>query len=260
MPTRRGSALFGLHDADLGGATDHLLGAAGLHPGHHVGVTDIVAKRRDGSAFPAELSLARTVLDGGQPVYTVVLRDLTERRRAAAATQAAAAQDAELENLRKMNSFKTQLLNTAAHELNTPLTPLRLQLHLLKSESMGPLNERQAKSVAVLDRNVLRLSSLVAEVLEVARLQSGRLKISPAQVDVDAVVDEVMESFDEAARRVGVALAFEGSPGLVAYADRNRFTQVLVNLVSNALKFTQAGGVCHGGGPWGQGLHRSRGP
>lgn len=237
-----GMALFGLRQQDLGRPAGHLLGAAGNEPAKLVGTSELLAQRKDGSTFPAELSLAATERSDGSVAYTGVLRDVTERKKAEEATQAATSREAELETLRKMNSFKTQFLNTAAHELNTPLTPLRLQLHLLKAESMGPLNERQAKAVALLDRNVSRLSGLVGEILEVARLQSGRVRLTPTRVEVDAVVDEVIESFNETARKVGVALAFEGTPGLHVHADRNRFTQVLFNLVSNALKFTPAGG------------------
>lgn len=237
-----GLRLFGLQPGDLGRPAGHLLGPQGNDPVRLVGTNELTAQRKDGSTFPAELSLARSVREGGDVVFTGVLRDITERKRAAAAVQAAAAQDAELETLRKMNSFKTQFLNTAAHELNTPLTPLRLQLHLLKSGSMGEMNERQGKAISLLDRNVTRLSGLVAEILEVARMQSGRIRLTPTMVEVDAVVDEVIESFSETARHVGVGLAYEGTPGLTLYADRNRCTQVLFNLVSNALKFTPAGG------------------
>jgi PAS domain S-box-containing protein len=237
-----GLKLFGLQPSDMGRPAGHLLGPQGNEPVRLVGTTELTAQRKDGTTFPAELSLARSVREDGAVVYTGVLRDITERKKAAAAVQAAAAQDAELEALRKMNSFKTQFLNTAAHELNTPLTPLRLQLHLLKSGSMGTLNERQGKAISLLDRNVTRLSGLVGEILEVARMQSGRIRLTPATVEVDAVVDEVIESFSETARHVGVGLAFEGTPGLTVYADRNRCTQVLFNLVSNALKFTPAGG------------------
>lgn len=236
-----GMRMFGLRNADLGRPAGHLLGAVANDPARLVGTTELVAQRKDGSTFAAELSLARGE-DGGVAAFTGILRDITERKRSEEATQAAASHQAELETLRKMNSFKTHFLNTAAHELNTPLTPLRLQLHLLKGESMGALNDRQGKAVALLDRNVTRLSGLVGEILEVARLQSGRMKLNPVAVEVDAVVDEVIESFNETARKVGVTLAFEGSPGLVAVADRNRFTQVLFNLVSNALKFTPSGG------------------
>jgi len=107
---------------------------------------------------------------------------------------------------------------------------------------MGPLNDKQGKAVALLDRNVTRLSGLVGELLEVARLQSGRLRLQLQPISLDEVVDEVIESFGEAARRVGIALTYAGHQNLTVQADRNRMTQILFNLVSNAVKFTPAGG------------------
>jgi PAS domain S-box-containing protein len=237
-----GRTLFGMRSSDLGRPAGHLLGAAADDPERLVGIRELQAQRKDGSTFPAELSMARTTVDG-ETLYTGILRDISERQRAARETKAAAAHAAELETLRQINSFKTKFLNTAAHELNTPLTPLRLQLHLLKAGTMGPMNDKQTKAVDLLDRNVARLSGLVADILEVARMQSGRIRLTLVPVDVDAVVDEVLESFGEAARRVGVTASYDGTPGLVAHADRNRLTQVFFNLVSNAIKFTPAGGT-----------------
>ncbi|MEK6975842.1 MAG: ATP-binding protein [Candidatus Thermoplasmatota archaeon] len=237
-----GTAMFGLRPNEVSGRflSQHL-GPEATSPQGLVGTREVVAQRRDGVTFPAELSLVRTEL-GGQVAYTGVLRDVTERKRALEATQKASAREAEVDHLREMNEFKTRFLNMAAHELNTPLTPLRLQLHLLKAEQMGPLNEKQGKAVALLDRNVTRLSGLVGELLEVARLQSGRLRLQVQPISLDEVIDEVIESFGEAARRVGIALGYAGRQNLTVQADRNRTTQVLFNLVSNAVKFTPAGG------------------
>lgn len=238
-----GLALFGLKPAEANGRflSQVVSNGGTTDVEHFVGTGEVMGLRRDGSKFPAELSLARTQR-GGQTVYTGVLRDITERKKAAAESRDAATREVEVGQLRKMNEFKTRFLNMAAHELNTPLTPLRLQLHLLKAGQMGDLNDRQSKAIVLLDRNVTRLSGLVGEILEVARLQSGKLKLSVQPVPVDEIVDEVIDSFGETARRVGVDVAFAGQQSLVVMADRNRLTQVLFNLVSNALKFTPAGG------------------
>jgi PAS domain S-box-containing protein len=238
-----GLRLFGLSSQESAGSfLSQLVRIGELTPNELVGTREVEGLRRDGTTFPAELSLARmNRVDGGG--YTGILRDIADRKQAAAARQAAASREVDLAQLRRMNEFKTRFLNMAAHELNTPLTPLRLQLHLLKAGQMGNLNERQAKAIALLDRNVARLSSLVAEILDVARLQSGRLRISVHPVGVDDVVDEVIESFAETARGVKIDLRFAGQQSLVVMADRNRLTQVLFNLISNALKFTGAGGT-----------------
>ncbi len=156
--------------------------------------------------------------------------------------QRRAERDAELARLEQMNQFKTQLLNTAAHELNTPLTPLRLQVHLLASENLGKLSDRQGKAVRVLERNVERLSLLVSDILDVARLESGHLAVTIEPVDLGELVHESAQSYEETSRGVGVQLAVEMDDKMTVRADSRRALQVLYNLVSNGIKFTPEGG------------------
>lgn len=155
----------------------------------------------------------------------------------------AAFREAELRRLRETDAFKTQLLNTAAHELNTPITPLRLQVHLLESGTLGSLTEPQAKAIDILSRNIQRISVLVADILDVARLQSDKLRLTRARVHLDDVVEDVMESFQAAAEQVDIKLGRSGQKGIILQADPDRLVQVLYNLISNALKFTPAGGM-----------------
>ena len=148
----------------------------------------------------------------------------------------------EVLRLKETSRFKTQILNTTAHELNTPLTPVRLQLHLLKTGALGQLNERHGKAIGIIDRNIERLSFLVNDILDVARLESGRIDIKRSPVDLAPIIDEALESFYETARRVGVELRLERGVGLVLDADKDRINQVIFNILGNALKFTPEGG------------------
>lgn len=148
----------------------------------------------------------------------------------------------ELERLREMDAFKTHFLNMAAHELNTPLTPLRLQLHLLLSGSLGPVDPRHRHSLEIASRNLGRLADLVKEILEVARLQGGGLRFAIQPFELDGVIHEAIEGYIDAAKGIGVDLQAHVPMGIVLDTDRNRVVQVLQNLVSNALKFTAAGG------------------
>lgn len=149
---------------------------------------------------------------------------------------------ARLVALQEADQLKARILNMAAHELNTPLTPLRLQTHVLLSGVQGPLTDSQRKSIEILDRNVTRLSSLVAEILDVARIQSDELKIKPRAVTALNLVEEAVANYEEAARRVGLELKTNVDPHLMLWADPERSMQVLFNLLSNALKFTPEGG------------------
>ncbi len=188
-----------------------------------------VASFRFGSPMP----------DGSR---VVVIEDLTssmgERRHA----RRRGARDEELERLEQMNQFKTQLLNTAAHELNTPLTPLRLQIHLLGSENLGRLSERQQKALSVLERNVERLAVLVSDILDVARLESGHLSIETENLDLSGAIKEAVQAYEETARGMGVTLALDEDKTIAVKADARRLIQILYNLISNGLKFTPAGG------------------
>lgn len=202
---------------------------------------DLHALHKDGSEVPVEISLSPIDMAEGHMVLAAI-RDVTDRLRGQEREQRQREHQVELDRLREMNDFKTQLLNTAAHELNTPLTPLRLQLHLLTSGSLGDLDVRQSRAIGVLERNVKRLADLVADVLDVAKLEAGSLKMEPVPVSMQGVSAEVMEAFEETARRVGVGLRVESKTDLVVAADLSRVTQVAFNLVSNALKFTPRGG------------------
>lgn len=141
--------------------------------------------------------------------------------------------------LAQLDTLRTQFINTAAHELATPLTPIRLQLDLLKARRDAP---RGGRSLEILDRNVDRLRQLVADLLEVARLQAGRMRVDRRPLALDAVVREAIASFAEPARRGGIALEASLPPGIVVEADEGRLLQVMYNLLSNGLKFTPAGG------------------
>lgn len=165
-----------------------------------------------------------------------------ERRRNYSGRLAARAQARELERLRELEHAKSQFFNSAAHELGTPLTPIKLQLHLLKNMGEGEMNEGRQKALDILDRNVDRLSRLTQELLDVARLQAGHMQLEIEPTDLRKVVQEVVESFAPVAADRGVKLSADIREPLLVQADPKRLSQVLYNLVSNALKFTPRGG------------------
>lgn len=148
----------------------------------------------------------------------------------------------EVQRLQEMNEFKTQLLNTTAHELNTPLTPLRLQLHLITSGALGPLAERQQRAMHILERNVKRLSFLVNDILDVAKLEGGRMQVDRQPLRLVDMVMDAYDSYVETAARVGVRLENDLDDSIVVAGDKPRLVQVMYNLIGNALKFTPKGG------------------
>lgn len=146
----------------------------------------------------------------------------------------------EAERLRAVVARKTALLHSVSHELNTPLTPILVHVHLLKtSPDTTPAHRR---SLGVLDRNVTRLTRIVQQLLDVARLDGGRLTLSPTRVDVSDLVLDAAETYVEPARAGGLTLEVDAPQGIIATADATRVSQILDNLLSNSVKFTPAGG------------------
>jgi protein-histidine pros-kinase len=173
--------------------------------------------------------------------FVSALADVTEQREAEA-------QEREVQRLREQAEFKTNFLRTAAHEIGTPLTPIRIQMHILRDllRSRGEKGfEDERKAADILERNIQRLQVLVQDMLESARLQSGRLRLSPRPFDLAHVVHDVVETFQEPAIQTGIALDTSGPHVLPVVADPDRLSQVLYNLLSNAMKFTPAGGQIH---------------
>ncbi len=198
-------------------------------------------RRHDGTNVPIEV-VARDYPYQSHRASVLAVRDLTDRLRAEAQQAAAEERAHEVERLREISRFRSNLLNAASHELKTPITPLKLQLHLLKSGRLGPLSSRQDRAVAILDRNLGRLARLVSDVLDVARLDSGRLVLRSQSLDLNPMIFDAVETFDETARDAGVSLDAHLHGAIWLTADPVRITQVLHNLISNALKFTPRGG------------------
>jgi signal transduction histidine kinase len=164
-----------------------------------------------------------------------------ERKKSEEAQRLAFERLGEIESLKVQNQLKLRLISEATHELNTPLTPLKIQLHLLRSGDLGALNGPQEKAVAILERNLDRLRALLSDLLDVARLQNGRLVVQRVEADLAAVAREVADTFLPAAGQAGIRLEVATQAARVL-GDPHRLTQVVVNFVSNALKFTPPGG------------------
>ena len=148
----------------------------------------------------------------------------------------------EIERLKEIDQMKGRFINTAAHELGTPLTPLKVQLHLLESGQLGPLAPGQARAVKILSRNLARVITLVGDMLSISRMDAGELKLRKVPLDLAAMVAETCDSFVDGARERGITLQQQAPEALFIHGDPARLGQVLYNLTNNALKFTPSGG------------------
>jgi PAS domain S-box-containing protein len=196
----------------------------------------------DGSRIPVEVLCTPIEGRAHHEGAVVAVRDLTDRLRAEKERETASSQRQELDHLRQVDQFKTRFMNMAAHELNTPLTPIKLQMHVLKSHSEEPELENHKRSINLLDRNFQRLAGLVGDLLDSSRLQSDRMPMRPQPIDMSTIIHDVAESFRPSAQGAAVTLATEVPDSLPCIADADRMAQAVTNLLSNALKFTPAGG------------------
>jgi PAS domain S-box-containing protein len=212
-----------------------------IQEGKPVERAEIKALRVDGSIIHLEVT-GIPILYNGRPADQTIVRDVTERRVAEEERRVADSRLAEIGRLKEMDRVKTRFINTLSHELRTPLTPIRIQLHILRNTDALKDGDRHRKATEMLQRNVDRLGGLVDELLEVARVQSGTLRLDLAPVELGAVVSEALESFEDVARNSGVRLERDIEGGLLVEGDARRLGQVLVNLCGNALKFTPSGG------------------
>ncbi len=180
-------------------------------------------------------------IDGKTEGVAWVSRDITETKEIAREREDARRKATEVEQLRERNEFRTRLMNTVAHELNTPLTPIQIQLHMLRARLDGKM-DREAHSVDVISRNVERLKYIVKDVLDVVRTDNKALRVRKTLLDLNVLVPDAAASFEDTARQNGVKLTVQlCDRSLPVMVDQQRIHQVVANLLSNALKFTRAG-------------------
>jgi PAS domain S-box-containing protein len=189
--------------------------------------------RRDGVEFAAEISLAPLEVDG-RPCVVAAVRDVTERKRLE--ERARLLRKAE-EEVRERDEF----LSIASHELRTPVTALQLQLQTLQRaahRSGEPLPRTLEGKFDGLERQVRRIGVLVAELLDVSRIRSGRLELALEDADLSELARDTALQVRDEIERTGSRLILDLSPTPGAF-DRSRIEQVITNLLANAAKFGQ---------------------
>ena len=181
--------------------------------------------RRDGLELACEWTVTPLADDDGR-VGSIVMqgRDITQQRTA--------------------ERVRSEFTSTLSHELRTPLTSILGSLQLLTSGALGDLDKDQVELVDLAERNGQRLLDLINEVLDIEKLESGRVSLVPETISLDELVAESLQLNQGYADRFQVRLRLDGElPKLNVRADRKRLMQVMTNLLSNAAKFSPPGGA-----------------
>ncbi|MBN1313074.1 MAG: GAF domain-containing protein [Anaerolineae bacterium] len=148
-----------------------------------------------------------------------------------------------VQEIESANRAKTDFISFVSHELKNPMTSIRGYTDLLKGGQVGPVTDMQAQFLATIRANVDRMTRLVSDLADVARIESGHLKLEMSPISVNAVVEETLRGLqgqiEEKQQELSVDMDEELPP---IFADHTRMVQVLTNLVSNAHKYTPDGG------------------
>jgi signal transduction histidine kinase len=167
--------------------------------------------------------------------------ELAARKSAELAQRQLAEQN---EKLRTLDDAKTQFLSTVSHELRTPLTSIVSFSELIRGEA-DLLTPEGVHFLDIIERNAYRLLRLVSDLLLLSRLEAGALPLELAPVSIPALVTETVRSASVRALKLGVTVDAEAADGPPIDADHERLLQVLDNLVTNGVKFSQRDGLVH---------------
>ncbi len=135
------------------------------------------------------------------------------------------------------------MIAMASHELNTPLASIKNTVDLLLDQEAGPLNDSQGKFLRIIQDDITRLLRMLHDLLDLSRLEKGRLQLDRRRhVRIEFIINKVIESYSVLAESRGIVLKAKVPSGISGFiGDRDRITQILVNLVDNAIKYSHFG-------------------
>ncbi|MBE7560774.1 PAS domain-containing protein [bacterium] len=157
----------------------------------------------------------------GRCATVILLQDITEAAQA--------------------DRMKAELVSIVSHELRSPLTSIKGYLDLILSGESGALPARQKEFLDIIYSNTLRLAALVEDILDLSRIEAGKVELDMSRVDVRYLCNFIHLSYQQQAQSKGLDFQLDVEPDLYISGDLGRIQQVLVNLVSNALKYTSPG-------------------
>jgi signal transduction histidine kinase len=147
------------------------------------------------------------------------------------------------QRLQELDRLKSDFVSNVSHELRTPLTAIKGAVDLVLREVAGPLTEKQTHYLTRVRSNTQHLAGLINDLLDLSKIESGRIEVNSSRVSLGGLAHEVMETLRPVAAEKFIALETTiPEPPILVWADREKINQVLMNLIGNAIKFTPAQG------------------
>lgn len=197
---------------------------------------EVVGRRKDGGTVPLELSVGEARIDG-ETLFTGILRDITERKEIERKL---------LEAVRdkEANEIKANFLAHMSHEMRTPLNAILGFSDIMRGEAFGPLNDRYATYAEDIFASGTHLLNLVNALLDLSKIEHNAQNVEVSDIDLRAIIEDAVNMLREEARKKDLAVSVLIDNDLPARieTDRGKLYQTLINLVSNAVKYTAAKG------------------
>ncbi len=189
-------------------------------------IGELTNKRKNGEVYTAAVNISPVLDSAGEVEFFVAVeRDVTIER--------------------EVDRMKTEFISVASHQLRTPLTAIKLFTEMLGEEEVGKLEPKQAEYVRDIHESTDRMVKLVNDLLNVARLESGRLKIEPKPLQIEKILADCISEFELVSKAKNSKITFEKPSVLLPLIqlDDTLIRQVFHNLVGNSLKYAKDGGV-----------------
>lgn len=244
--------MFGYPLAEVGGEPLELLMPEQYKPAHRAGLTrylttgrshlvgktiEIQARKKGGTVFPIDISIATWSTARGV-FFTAIVRDITERKRFEQALQE---KNVELSNA---NLAKDRFLASMSHELRTPLNAIIGFTGTLLMKLPGPLNTDQEKQLKTVQGSARHLLALINDLLDLAKIEAGKVELRIEPIVCQRVIADVVASLGPQAEAKALPLLMTmPESDLMLRTDKRALTQIILNLTSNAIKFTDEGSV-----------------
>lgn len=207
-----------------------------LHLTGRYGPYEKVYRQKNGNLIPIRLNGMLVKSQSGENQIWSIVENITDSKTSEQALISAK------EEAESANRAKSEFLSRMSHELRTPMNAILGFAQLMESDSDDPLSDSHQSSIDQILKAGWHLLELINEVLDLSKIESGKLDISMETVEAGAVISECLQMVEGMAKQHDVSIEHNDDAKLYIFADRTRFKQVYLNLLTNAIKYNRRGG------------------